>query len=365
MTPFYILYPLQTSFNYMWKKTESSSSESVIMFVVIAAIIAVVVIIFFLGKNRGAGAGSGKSGSGLFAKLALHRMASDLGLNSEQIRMLDFVFKTDQVMDPEKSIASPSLLDRHFKRAYHVIGHTSKSDAELQYRYAVLFSTRNFLESHVSDGLTSTHQLKDDTSLILNHGKGKYDVMVLSTAGEGLAVEYPKNALGSPIKLNKGDKISVLLFTKNNKGFSFETNIIGNLNVHGRSALLLAHSNRLKFLSQRRYRRRQIDIASNLYLVYLEGSGKKQHVAVDKRRLTGNIADISVGGCSIKVKVPVKVGAKVKIEFTQGDYKVTALGQVLRANRAGIVTVIYIKFLKISRKSTNIINAYVYEFTDE
>ena len=367
MTPFYVLtlYPLQNSFNYMWKKTESSSAESVIMFVVIAAVIAVVIIIFILGKSRGAGSGSGKPSSGLFAKLALHRMASDLGLDNEQIKMLDFVFKTDQVQDPEKSIATPSLLDRHFKRAYHVIGQTSKSDAELQYRYAVLFSTRNFLESRVSDGLTSTHQLKDDTSVILTYGKGKYDVMVLSTAGEGLAVECPKNALGSPIKLHKGDKINVLFFTKNNKGFSFETDIIGYSTVHGRNALLLTHSNKLKFLSQRRYRRRQIDIASNLFLVYLEGSGKKQRMVVDKRRLTGNVADISVGGCSIKVKVPVKVGAKMKIEFTQGDYKVTALGQVLRANRAGIVTIIYIKFLKVSRKSMNIINAYVYEFANE
>jgi len=367
MMPFYILklYPLQTSFNYMWKKTESSSSESIIMLVVIAAIIAVVVIIYFLGKNRGAGSGSGKASSGLFAKLALHRMVSDLGLDSEQIKMLDFVFKTDQVMDPEKSIASPSLLDRHFKRAYHVIGQTTKSDAELQYRYAVLFSTRNFLESHVSDGLTSTRQLRDDTSLILNHGKLKYEVSVLSATGEGLAVECPKNALGSSIKLHKEDKISVLFFTKNNKGFSFETNIIGYSTVHGKNALLLAHSNKLKFLSQRRFRRRQIDIASNLYLVYLEGSGKKQRMVVDKRRLTGNIADISVGGCSVKIKVPVKDGARMKIEFKHGDNAVSALGQVLRTNRKGIATIIYIKFLKVSRKSMNIINAYVYEYANE
>jgi len=360
------LYPLQISFTDMaWKKPASSSQESIIIFVVIAAVIAVIIIIFFSGKGRGAGSGSGKSGSGIFAKLALHKRVSELGLNNEQIRMLDFVFKTDQVLDPEKSIATPSLLDRHFKRAYHVIGQTSKSDAELQYRYAVLFSTRNFLESHVSDGLTSTRQLKDDTPVILNHNKGKYEVLVLSTTGEGLAVEYPQNALGSPIKLQKGNNISVLFFTKNNKGFSFETNIIGNSTVHGKNALLLTHSNKLKFLSQRRFRRRQIDIASNLYLVYLEGDGKKQRMIADKRRLTGNIADISVGGCSIKVKVPVKVGAKMKIEFTQGDYKVAALGQVLRANRAGIITIIYIKFLKVSRESMNIINAYVYEFANE
>jgi len=366
MTLFYslILSPLQASPN-MWVKSESSPIESVIIFVVLAVVITVIIVVF-LGKNRNAssGAGSGKSASGLFAKLALHRMASDIGLDNQQIRMLDFVFKADQVADPEKSMATPSLLDRHFKHAYHVISKTSKSDAEIQYRHAVLFSTRNLLENRVSDGLTSTRQLKDDTSLTLNYGNGKYEVMVLSSTGEGLAVECPVNALGSPIKIHKEDKINVLFFTKNNKGFSFETNMIGYSPIHGRNALLLNHSNRLKFLSQRRFRRRQIDIASNLYLVYVEGNKKKQRLVVNKRRLSGNITDISVGGCSVKVKAPVKVGAKMKIEFKHGDYEVAALGQVLRTNRAGIVTIVHIKFLKVSRKSMNIINAFVYEYDE-
>jgi c-di-GMP-binding flagellar brake protein YcgR len=359
-------YPLQISLNDMtFKKQEGYSNESVIIFVVFAVVIAVVIIILIKNKSGGLGTGSGKAKSGLFAKLALHRMASDIGLNNEQINMLDFVFKTDQVLDPEKSIATPSLLDRHFGRAYRVIKQTSKSDAEMQYRHAVLFSTRNLLESRVSDGLNSTRQLKDDNSVIFNNGKQRYEVSVLSTTGDALAVECPKNALGSAIKLQKGKKISVLFFTKNNKGFSFETSVTGYSTVHGKNALLFAHSNKLKSLSQRRFRRRQIDIASSLYLVYVEGSGKKQRLVVDKRRLTGNITDISVGGCSIKVKVPVKIGAKMKIELKHGDYEMAALGQVLRTNRAGIVTVIHIRFIKVSRKSMNIINALAYEYTNE
>jgi len=292
-------------------------------------------------------------------------MARDIGLDGDQIRMLDFVFKTDQVLDPEKSVETPALLDRHFRRAYRVIEQTSKTEEEAQYRLALLFSTRNMLENSVSGNLSSTRQLKDDTTLILNHNKEKYEVSVISTTGDSLSVECPQNALGSTIKLQKGARISAMFFTKNNKGFSFETHVTGFSVVHGKNAMQIAHSNKLKFLSQRRFRRRQMVIACNLYLVYVEGSGKKQRLVVDKRRLTGNIADISVGGCSIKVKAPVQVGARMKIEFTQGDYSVAALGQVLRTNRAGMVTVIHMKFLKVSRKSMNLINAFVYEYANE
>jgi hypothetical protein len=96
--------------------------------------------------------------------------------------------------------------------------------------------------------------------------------------------------------------------------------------------------------------------------VYVEGTGKKQRLTVDKRRLSGNILDVSVGGCSIKTTASVQGGAKLKIEFIQGDNTVAALGQVLRTNRTGINTILHVKFLRIPRKSMNLINAFVYEY---
>jgi hypothetical protein len=96
--------------------------------------------------------------------------------------------------------------------------------------------------------------------------------------------------------------------------------------------------------------------------VYVEGGGKKQRLTVDKRRLSGNIMDISVGGCSMKTNASIQSGARLKIEFTQGDIIVAALGQVLRTNRTGINTILHIKFLRVTRKSMNLINAFVYEY---
>jgi len=362
---FLLLYPLQISAGDFWKKQDAASGKDTVFLIVLFFIIIAAVV--FVGSLRGKSSvtGGGKGSTGLFAKLALRRMGRDIGLNSEQIKMLDFVFKTDQVVDPEKSIITPVLLDRHFRHAYRVIEQSSKTDEEIQYRHAILFSTRNILENNVSGGIYSTRQLTDDISINISTNRDKYQVRILSTSGESLAVACPINALGSSVKLQRGTSINALLFTKNNKGFSFETHVTGYNTIHGKNALLLAHSNKLKFLSHRRFRRRQMVIACNLYIVYVEGSGKRQRLVVDKRRLSGNIADISVGGCSIKVKAPIQVGAKLKIEFTQGDYSVAALGQVLRTNRMGLVTVAHVKFLKVSRKSMNLINAFVYEYINE
>jgi len=361
------LFPLQSSLSdFSFGSGKSSSSTGLIIFGIIFAVVIIVLIILNAAKKSyGGGTGSGGGGSALFAGLTFSRLARNLGLDSEQTRMLSFVFKTDDVIEPEKSINTPALLDRHFRKTYRLIEQSQGNDSETQNKLSVLFSTRNVLENSMIGSINSTRQLKDDITLILNYGKDKISAKVLNSKTEQLAVETPKNVLGTQIKIPKGTRLSVLFFTKSNKGFSFETRVINYQTINGHHAMLLAHSNQVRFLSQRRYRRRHAVIACFMYLVYVEGEGKKKRFVVDKRVLTGNIADISVGGCSIKTTAPVQVGARFKIEYTQGENKVAALGQVLRTNRTAGSNVIHIKFLKVSQKSMNIINAFVYEYAHE
>ena len=369
---FSALFPLQIKYNdFSFGKgggTPTDPKKVLIFWIVVVVVIAVVLIVNAVRKKspgaRSSG-GGGKALSGLFSGFALRRLAGDIGLDHDQMKMLDFVFRTDEVTDPEKSLNTPVLLDRHFRRAYRVIEQNSGSDEEIQNRLFVLFSTRNVLESSVSGGLNSTKELKSDITAIITHGKDKYNLPVLAVKTEHIAVECPKNALGSLIKIPKGERLSVMVFTKNEKGFLFESRVLGHSGGSGHTAMLLAHSNQVKFLSKRRYRRKQTDIACNSYLVYVEGSGKKQRLVVDKKRITGNIADVSVGGCSLKTRTPINVGSKLKIEFTQGDNNnVAALGQVLRINRSGGATITHVKFLRVSRKSMNLINAFVYEYSN-
>ncbi|MDR2730560.1 MAG: PilZ domain-containing protein [Treponema sp.] len=364
------LLPLQIGDYQFWKPKTTTDNKTVIIF--FAVIFAGIFVLVFINKARaktpagksGRLAGhSGGSGRSLISIFTTHRIARSIGFDHEQIKMLDFVFKTDSVTDPEKSIQTPALLDRHFRRAYRVIEQTANTDNEAQHQLSVLFSARNLLENSPTGSITSTRQIPDESQILINYGREKYHSSVLFTKGESLSVECPHNALGSTIKIPKGSTVTVIAFTKSNKGYTFESRVNGYSASVGTQTLLLAHSGRLRLLSQRRFRRRQTVIACNMFFVYVEGEGRKQRLIVDKRRLTGNITDISVGGCSVKTTAPVQGGARIKIEFTQNDSTVAALGQVLRTNRVGGNTVIHMKFLKVTRKSMNIINSYVYEYS--
>lgn len=358
---FFYFFPLQVSVSDLWVKNDSPNNKVFLIVFIAIVVIGVVLINLFRKGSSGSGKGSSKFASGL----ALRRLIKRIGLTYEQAKMLKFVFKTDEVIDPEKSLMVPALLDQHFKRTYRLIEQSTESDKDIQHKIAVLFSTRNILENTTIGIINTTRQLREETKLNISFNKEKITATVHSAEEEYLSVDSPKNVLGSQIKIAKGTAVNILFFNKYNKGFTFETKVLGYGTLRGHQVMYLAHSNNIKLLSKRRFRRRQTDIACLLFLVYIESDKKKQRMVVAKRRITGNIVDISVGGCSVKTTTPVQVGARFKIEFKQGENKAAALGQVLRTNKTGIKYVIHMKFLRLTMKSMNQINAYVYDYARE
>jgi c-di-GMP-binding flagellar brake protein YcgR len=364
------LYPLQLPSFY-----KETNSQDVIVFAIgIGVFITILIAVNFIKKryNVPAIGGSGGTSSSVrrFSGFTLYRLANNIGLDRDQTKMLEFILKTDNVTDPVRSINSPALLDRHFKRAYRIIERSANTEEEAQQRLALLFSTRNILESANSGGgsVASTRQVAEKAAAVITIGQESYPVKVISTKGDNLVVENPKNALGTPIRLPRGGKITLSFFTKSSKGFSFESRILGTADSPEGPVLQLVHSSQIKRLSQRRYRRRQTVIAAVFYFVYVEETGhrKEKKMVVDKRRLTGNIMDISIGGCSIKTNMSVPSGTRLKIEFIHSNnMHVAVLGQVLRTNRTGVSTIMHIKFLRVPRRSMNAINALVFEYVDE
>lgn len=364
------LYPLQLPAFY-----KQTNSRDVFVFVIGLGVFILLLLVINAIKKRynpsvmGGGIASSASARH-FSGFTLHRVANSIGLDRDQTKMLEYVLKNDGVVDVERSINSSTLLDRHFKRAYHVIERTANTEEEAQERFSLLFSTRNILESTGGSGgsVSSTHQIPEKSAAVLSIGQDSYPVKVISAKGDNLVVENPQNALGTPVRLPRGGKVILSFFTKSSKGFSFETRVLGSADSADGPILQLVHSNQIKRLSQRRFRRKQAVISAYFFFVRVEETGhrREKKMVVDKRRMTGNIMDISIGGCSIKTNVSVPLGTRLKIEFApSGEANAAVLGQVLRNNRTGISTIMHIKFLKVPRRSMNMINALVFEYIDE
>ncbi|MDR2072985.1 MAG: PilZ domain-containing protein [Spirochaetaceae bacterium] len=334
--------------------------------------ILIIVLVSNLVKN---GIGGGKLAAGgsprKFSVFALHRVAKTYNLNRDQTNLLEYVLKSGGVTDPERAVTNPMVLDKHFKRAFRQIEKSANSEEEAQQKLALLFSVRNTIEvrHNTSPDDPAAQRISSNMAAVLTTNQESYSVKIISSKGDSVLVDCPRNAIGSLIRFPKGTRANLAFFTKTSKGFSYDCQVTGMADTSFGPALQLSHSGKVKAMTQRRFRRRQGFISCDFFLVRLEEQKNKKppKMVVDSRRMSGNVTDLSIGGCAIKTQNSVPAGSRLKIEldFVVGS-PVAVLGQVLRINRSGIAnTIMHIKFLKIPRRAMNAINAMVFEYGND
>lgn len=367
-----IFYLLQNGVSYF---KEDDPVAGTILLVGIGGVILIVLVMNILknGFNFGVKKGSSGGTQRRFSTFALHRAAKPYGLNHDQIKVLEYVFKSNGVTDPAHALSLPALLDKYFRKAYKQIEKSANTEEEAQQRLAALFSVRNIIDmsQNTSTEVPTTQQLSTNQAAVLTVNQESYSVKVLSAKGNGILVDCPRNAIGTLIRFPRGTRVTLAFFTKTNKGFSFNSQVLGVADTPSGPALQLSHSGRPKAMTQRRFRRRQSVLACGYYFVRVEEAKNKKsgpRMVVDARRYTGNAVDVSIGGCAIKTGASVPVGSRLKIEFeySRSVLPVAVLGQVLRINRGGVAsTIMHIKFLKVPRKAMNAINTIVFEYGDD
>jgi hypothetical protein len=355
--------------NNSWFQSGPTNPNDIIWFVVIAGILVIGVVLLNVFKGKGkagpGGKGTASSGPRAFSGFTLHRLTSNMGLDREQVKMLDYVMRSGSVNDPERFLNSPDLVDKNFKRTYRLIERTTRDDEELNEKLSVLFAVRNIIDINFRGAsATSSRQIPEKVPAMLTIDGVNYPVQVVSTKGDTIAVENPKRAAGSLLHPARGSKATLAFYTKTTKGLLIDTRVMGTAEVNDTPVLQLAHSGQIKKLSARRFRRRQIIIDTGFYFVSTDARTKKS--IVEQRRYAGKIMDISIGGCSIKTVSTLSSGQRLKVEFLNNDETIiAALGEVLRITRTGVNAAIHVKFLKVPRRSLNSINAMVYEYSED
>jgi len=355
---------------------EDDPVAGTILLVSLVGIIAVAFITTLIRNGLGIGKRPSKRVAGnstrRFSLFTLYRIRKTYRLSRDQGRVLEYVLKSNGVVEAERTVANPSALDKHFKQTYMQIERSSVSEADAQQRIALLFSTRNAIEVYhnTSPGSASEQALSAGTEVVLSANQQSYQIKVISSQKDSVLLESPHSSVGTRITLARGTKVKIAFFTRFNKGFSFESQILDNQDSSHGPALLISRSRGgVKAMTQRRFRRRQIDLDCSFYMVHLEPTkrNKPPKLTVEKRRLQGTFTDLSIGGCAIKTALSIPAGSRLKIEFVCYDENlpVAVLGQVLRINRSGAASsIMHIKFLKVPGKASNVINALVYEYRD-
>jgi hypothetical protein len=327
-------------------------------------------------RPAAAGARSSSSSTPLrqFSGITLRSVARNYDLNKDQTKMLEYVLSKDGVSNPRAVMSDLPTLDKHFKRAYQSIGRRGEraaDDTEVQKQLYQLFSTRNAIESApASLHNVSVPEIGYGTEAILGISGRTYPLKVDTVRGEIIMAECPLNPLGQPLKFPKGVKAELTYFNSLNHGFLQQCRILDTVKAPKKPPILqLFSQGKPKTLFKRKNRRRQVNIPSEFWVVTITKIGAdpkaQTKMTVGNRKFSGEILDISPGGCSIRTRGLLKPGLRLKISFEVNGKTATALGQVLRINRGSSITsFLHVKFMKASLKALNVINAVVYKYNE-
>jgi c-di-GMP-binding flagellar brake protein YcgR len=356
------IYLLQEDFSYL----SSNSKGAAPFFIVFGILVAAGIIAAFARKKRSPVAKTKKRG---FSILAFNKIARFCGLDRHEKKLLNFVFQVSGVKDIEAAVQKPNLLDRYFKQTYNVIMRTTEDEYKLNEQLSDLFALRNVLDSAaLGASITSTKQIEGDTPVMVSTERKNYHSKVLMVNNEHITISCPENNLGTMIRIAGGTKVTVSFLIKINQGVSFTAKIPEARQTALGLAMAFPHTNKLKRLARRNYRRKQSPMDCFFFIVNVEqidnGKTKKTKLTLDKRRIKATMLDISAGGCSIKSPVILAPGNKLKILLPYSDNTIICLGQVLRVNRDGMRITLHIKFIKVPQKSRNAINALVFDFDE-
>ncbi len=307
----------------------------------------------------------------LLSRFGFRSRLRSYGFTAEQVRFFDGLIRQFGIVDPKTLLTSPKSLDSLFKRAYSDIDKTSETESIAEARKAVLFSIRQLLGAAQTSGgrVFSTRQLSAGQEFSFITGdESSYPSRILGTDDQVLYAELPKDGVGRPVDLKRGEGINCSFYARGGTGYTFPAKIRGVELRKSRPVMAISHSDAVKELPHRRHVRKVVEMSCLFLPVTVEEvmvNGKKMRKVVPtNRQLMGTIIDISAGGCSLRSATPLRKNDYLKIEFDVGQSATaSALGIVRKMNQMTKVGgIMHVQFTRLSQKSLNAILSQVYGY---
>lgn len=299
-------------------------------------------------------------------RINVKKIALELGLSLQEQKVLLDVCRQFEIPNIEFVIRNLETLDLHFSRVYNEL----KDDPKKESLISTLFTIRFKIEKERNKTflITNTKLLKPNQELFYFDSNQKYVFKVDSNEKNGLYLSMPKGMENSPAKPNPLNKIKLTFNGKNSVSYGFITRLVRYEKQADESELMfITHTSNLKPVQRRMTKRVQVNSPCNFQaaLKTTDKSGTP-HFTEKEHSYKGIIGDISASGCKLLCKIPIKIGQYIGIDYNiHGKVSGHASGTIVMTNKSqegeGIY-ILHIKFLEITEKERNQINAFAYKY---
>lgn len=307
-----------------------------------------------------------------FSDSGFSRAARQIGLEEDQIRFLKKYGKNLNIQDASFIFKNKVAVHNFLKKVYVEIENSTSSEAEAESNKALLFAVREQIDSNSNRAkpIHSSKEIPDGTPFsFITAGGDHYPSKFFSVESGGLICETPKDSVGTEIRFKRGSKLQCYFYQQGQKGYSFETKVIGYQTQGARTVLLLGHSEHVAQLPNRLHQRRRLITSCSFTkakIVLVQENGKQTRKPIfDTRSFPGAIGDVSAGGISLKTANPLAENEYLRIDFSVPGDVIEAIGKVVKTNRLqNMGGIMHIQFVKINRKNLNRILSFVYGYDE-
>ncbi len=304
----------------------------------------------------------------------IRSIAAYYGLNKEQAAFFHTICKNRGIKDPHFLLQNVNSLDSFFSKVFHQLNDNRTAEKESEHKKTLLFTIREAIESkrRLSHLISTTKALTAGQAFSFYTKAGEqYPSKILDNSTRGMLCELPRDAFQNEIRLPPWSPIDLFFYTKSGQSYKCTTRVSGYETGKGSNLMLMAHTDRIIALPNRKHTRRSLDTACKFCHVAVEtvinGRNSEHRFYPSNRNFDGSINDISVGGCSLTTLTPPKVGEYIQIEFSMDESQTEAIvGKIVKLNKIDGKTAIamHVQFVKMKRATMNRIFSYIYNYGD-
>lgn len=339
---------------------------------IFGAFIVIMIIGSFTGRRGASGSGSGstKPLSPRAGKKRFKKIAGNMGLTAMQIKLLEDIAAKYRISSPIIFMTSPNVFNTTMKKAVHDYDSGAYAPEVKENYKMMLFTIKQKMDRNSGTGkkIGTSRQLSSGRQINITTGTGaRYTAQILTNLKDSICVSIPLQPDGTPLRLNKWENVTVSLFEKGDRGYTFASKVMGYTTMKNAAAMMLQHSNSISTSKQRYFPRKDLGRPCYFYRISIAtiGSGKsavRKAVVNDTKGKLGTVVEISAGGCSIKAGAYLNRGELLKVDIgLERKSTMTALGKVVNIRKEGPGNnIMHIQFTKMTKKNMNSINSYVY-----
>ncbi|MGL4981667.1 MAG: PilZ domain-containing protein [Treponemataceae bacterium] len=302
----------------------------------------------------------------------INSVSDYFGFDKEERKFLFYLCKKYRIKNLAFCFKNDKEVDKLFKKIYHVMSEGKAYDSDIE----VLFLLRQKIERYrrKSTSIASSQNIARNQELsLITSQKEQYLAVVLENTPQGLVITTPRDSLKNEVIFKPLSKIGIFFRSKNFMDYIFTSRIVRYSTLQNANTIVLMHSNNITALKNREFRRKDLSVEARMsYAIpQIDANVVKESIVqgsqvsykISDGTFSGEIVDISAGGCCIKASRSVSVDLHVKIEIQHDLLKTEEIiGHVLHSKENKGVWTLHVQFKKMTKKARNIIFSLVYDY---